>query len=585
MIRDKKILITGGLGFIGFNAALHFAKNNTVSVIDNCSRIGVEHNIQQLSEIGVGFEQIDLSQFRKLRNYYYSCQPDIIIHMAAQVAVTLSIENPALDYQTNLQGSFNLLELARTCHKTPIILYASTNKVYGQKEQNVTKENGRYCLRGMEGYSEDSQLDFETPYGCSKGAADQYFIDYCRTYGVPTVVFRQSCIYGPHQFGMEDQGWLAWFAVCADSKMPITVFGDGDQVRDVLYVDDLIKLYEKAAFNIDKVKGQAFNIGGGPNNTLSLNELICQLNKETGHELAVSFSDWRLGDQKVYVSDINKVERLLDWRPKVPPEEGVTKLLSWIQGKRQNIADIYRKQKERKEKVDVSIVIPARNEEECLASVLDEVGLLLENSTYRFEVVVVNDRSTDRTAEVAAGYPFAKLIDNIYSPGKGGALRSGFDIAEGEYIAMMDADFSHDAADLPYLIEEVSLHKGLVVGSRLTGGSEEYTRIRAFGNVILTWFFGFVHGRYMSDVLNGFKVFHRDVYHDFEYTSKNFEIEVELAVNSLRLKRPLTEVPSRERARMAGKMKSSAIKHGPLFLGRIIYERFRIPKQKSATRA
>ena len=227
----------------------------------------------------------------------------------------------------------------------------------------------------------------------------------------------------------------------------------------------------------------------------------------------------------------------------------------------------------------MSIVIPARNEEECLVSVLDEVSLILESSQYNYEVIVVDDHSTDRTPEIAKEYSFVKLIENKNQPGKGLALRAGFDVADGTYIAMMDADFSHDATDLPNLVDEVIRHKGLIIASRITGGSEEYTRFRGFGNVILTWFFGFVHGRYLSDVLNGFKIFHRDIYFEFIYSSSNFEIEIELVVNAPRLNRQVIEAPSRERQRLAGKMKSSILKHGPRFFWRIVFELFRNPRK------
>lgn len=581
-LKDKKILITGGLGFIGFNAACYFAKNNRVCVVDDCSRIGVENNIELLDKFNIEFHHVDIARFRELKDVYFSFQPDVILHMAAQVAVTLSIENPYRDFRTNLQGSFNLLELARTASRKPIFLYASTNKVYGGSIDEFALKGGRYVsTRYPNGYSEESQLSFETPYGCSKGAADQYVIDYFKTYDIPSVVFRQSCIYGPHQYGMEDQGWVAWFAICSVFNNPLTIFGDGCQVRDVLYVDDLIELYEQSILNIDSVKGHAFNVGGGPAFTLSLNELVRMLEEKRGGSLDISYADWRLGDQKVYISDIRKVEALLGWKSKTSPVEGIKKLLEWIVSERARIRRVWEKQKNLKNQFGVSVVIPARNEEACLPAVLSEISLYLQSSSDNMEVIVVNDRSTDRTVEIAKQYPFVKAIDNKYGPGKGAALRSGFDAAKGTYIAMMDADFSHDIADLRYMFDEVKRHKGLVIGSRLIGGSEEYTRVRAFGNVILTWLFGFVHGRYLSDALNGFKVFHRDVYTQFQYTAQAYEIEIELLVNTLRLKRQISEVPSRERARMGGRVKSSIVRHGTLFMLRIFWEALRKPQERS----
>jgi len=580
MVKDKKILITGGLGFVGFNAVLHFSKNNRVCVIDDCSRVGVDHNVEQLEELKIEFHCLDISHSKELREVYYAFQPDIVVHMAAQVAVTLSISNPVRDYNSNIQGSFNLLELARTSNKKPILLYASTNKVYGSSSQDIIMKEGRYSTSNDMCYSEEVQLSFETPYGCSKGAADQYFVDYARTYGIPSVVFRQSCIYGPHQYGMEDQGWVAWFAICSAFSEAITIFGDGNQVRDVLYIDDLINLYEKAILNIDSIKGEVFNIGGGPSKTLSLNELVAILSKKTGKPLEVSYADWRLGDQKVYVSDVGKVERLLGWRPQTNPVDGVEKLLDWISKERETIDYVKQKQLEGNQLCDVSIVLPARNEEACIPFVLDELDKVIRSSSYSIEVIVVNDRSTDKTADIARQYSFVKLIENKHNQGKGGALRTGFAETRGTYIVMMDADFSHRAYDLPDMVDTVRRCNGLVIASRVTGDSEEYNKLRAFGNYFLTWVFGFLHGRYLSDALNGFKVFHRDVYFEFEYTSKAFEIEIELLVNTLRLKRKILEIPSGERERLAGKMKSSVIKHGSLFFWRSIFEYFRNPKRK-----
>jgi|GEM_PF-335344 len=581
LVKGKKILVTGGLGFIGFNAVCHFVQNNQVYVIDDGSRIGVERNIKVLQKLNVGFSKIDISDFKALREIFYTFNPDVVIHMAAQVAVTLSITNPVRDFRSNLLGSFNLAELARHSKTKPIILYASTNKVYGcTGDEEIVLKNDRYLIKNASGFSEERPVAFETPYGCSKGAAEQYFVDYWQTYNVPTVIFRQSCIYGPHQYGMEDQGWLVWFVICALLDRPLTIFGDGKQVRDVLYIDDLIDLYELALAKIDLVKGEIFNIGGGPANTLSLNELVRLLEEKTKKHLKVSYEAWRLGDQKVYISDIRKAERLLGWVPKVGSQEGVEKLMDWVMANRTHIAGVNEQQEQIKKQKEVSIVIPARNEEKNIGTVLDEVELFMANSPYSYEVIVVDDRSTDKTAEVARKYPFVQVIDNKYNSGKGSALRFGFEVATGKYLVMMDADYSHDASDLSAMIEEVKRHRGLVIASRITGGSEEYTRVRAFGNIVLTWLFGLLHGRYLSDALNGYKAFHRDIYDQFEYTSKAYEIEIELLANALRLKRPITEIPSRERSRLSGKAKSSIIRHGTRFAWRIILESFRHPTEK-----
>lgn len=575
MIKNKRILITGGLGFIGFNAVKYFCRQNVVHVVDDGSRIAFEDNIRRLTEWNVGLSRLDICHMPELRAVYADFKPDVVIHLAAQVAVTLSITNPVRDFLSNVQGTMNLLELARLSETKPTFLYASTNKVYGVMDRQPVLRHDRYVIPDHAGYDESTPLSFSTPYGCSKGSADQYVIEYCRTYNVPAVVFRQSCIYGPHQYGIEDQGWVAWFAVCALLDRPATVYGDGCQVRDVLYVDDLLDLYALAIGRIDRIQGEVFNVGGGTgkDHTLTVNELIEMLRRRTGRAFPVDYRDWRPGDQRTFICDIAKARTMLGWRPRVGIDEGLTLLLDWIARARTEIEYILSRQDYVGKRCDVSLVIPARNEEACLPAVLDEVARLSAESVYRFEVIVVNDGSSDATAAIAQRYPFVRLVDNRHGPGKGAALRTGFDLAQGTYIAMMDADFSHNAFDLPLLVDEVRRHQGLVVASRIIGGSEEYTRVRAFGNIVLTWFFGFLHGRYLSDALNGFKIFHRDVFRNFQYTSKSFEIEVELLANTLRLGREITEIPSRERARRGGKLKSKVIRHGALFGLRILREK------------
>lgn len=233
-------------------------------------------------------------------------------------------------------------------------------------------------------------------------------------------------------------------------------------------------------------------------------------------------------------------------------------------------------------KVDVSIVIPTREEAANITLVLDELGAAMSASPYAYEVIIVDEHSKDKTDEIAARYPFVKVIYNTNGPGKGAALRCGFDIARGQYMVMMDADYSHDANDLPAMIETAKRTNGLVVGSRIYGGSAEYTPVRAFGNIMLTYLFGVCHGRFLSDALNGFKAFQRDIYDHFEYTSKAFEIEIELLANALRMGRTITEIPSHERARFGGVPKSSVIRHGTRFAWRILAERYRHPTVKRA---
>jgi len=242
------------------------------------------------------------------------------------------VHNPREDFEINALGTFNVLEAVRNSKNKAGLIYASTNKVYGgMGDIEIVKENSRYKYKDYEkGISEDRLLDFHSPYGCSKGTADQYVRDYSRIYGLKTVVMRQSCIYGKRQFGVEDQGWVAWFTIAANLGLPITIYGDGMQVRDVLYVDDLFEAWYLASKNINKVSGEVFNVGGGSANSLSLLELLEILEKLFGKKIPLSFSDWRPGDQPVYVSDISKIEKVLGWVPRTKPKKGVVLMTEWI---------------------------------------------------------------------------------------------------------------------------------------------------------------------------------------------------------------------------------------------------------------
>ncbi len=310
--QDMRVLITGGAGFIGTNACEYFLKKgDRVIAMDNLSRPGSESNLKYLTDLeyrNFKFIHHDISQ-----PLPYMLRPDLIIHLAAQVGVQASIKDPVRDFEDNVLGTLNVLEFSRAFTHKPVVMYSSTNKGYGDIQVNRP-------------VSEKVPLDFHTPYGVSKGAADQYVLDYFRIYDVPTVVFRQSCIYGPHQNGSEEQGWVAWFLKADHKKLPITIFGHGNQVRDVLYVDDLIKLYDKAYQGINRVKGKAYNIGGGPDNILSLNGLVEKASITT----QISFESWRPADQVYYVSDIDKIEKDLLWRPTVGVDEGLDLLKGWI---------------------------------------------------------------------------------------------------------------------------------------------------------------------------------------------------------------------------------------------------------------
>ena len=331
----KHVLVIGGAGFIGSNLADAFARSGSlVTVYDNLSRPGASVNGRWLRERHGRRLRIVRGDIRRPPPAFARLvgEADLVIHNAAQVAVTASVDDPRTDFEVNAAGTLEVLEAVRASRRRPPLIFSSTNKVYGSLPGFRSKElNGRYVFAdATHGVPEDCPLDFHSPYGCSKGAADQYVRDYARIYGLRTLVFRKSCIYGPRQFGVEDQGWVAWFTIAAAHSHPITIYGDGKQVRDVLYVDDLVRAYRAAFRRIDSVAGEVFNIGGGPRNTLSLLQLLDVLSRLIARPIRARFTDWRPGDQEVYVSDIRKARRLLAWAPVVSPEAGVMRLYRWV---------------------------------------------------------------------------------------------------------------------------------------------------------------------------------------------------------------------------------------------------------------
>jgi CDP-paratose 2-epimerase len=333
------ILITGGAGFIGVHSARHFHERGwTVTVLDNLSRKGAAENLAWLRKTyPAHFVHADICDSDAMARIVGELRPDAVLHLAAQVAVTTSVEDPRADFEANALGTFNMLEAVRRKSPRTFFINASTNKVYGRMEDlGVVERNGRYEYRDLpDGVSEERPLDFHSPYGCSKGVADQYTIDYCRIYGLKTVTFRQSCIYGIRQFGVEDQGWVAWFSIASVLGRQITIYGDGKQVRDVLHVADLVRVYEAAYAQRDQVSGHAFNIGGGPSNTMSLRELITQLEEMLGKKIPLKWGDWRPGDQPVFVCNVAKAEKLLGWRPAIAVREGVAELIVWARDNKQ----------------------------------------------------------------------------------------------------------------------------------------------------------------------------------------------------------------------------------------------------------
>jgi CDP-paratose 2-epimerase len=334
------VLITGGAGFLGTNIARSLlSAGQPVTVFDNLSRPGVERNLRWLRDEYGGLLRIEIGDIRDraaVQRVVRNARQ--VIHLAAQVAVTTSILDPVNDFEVNALGTLNLLGALNSLNEPPPLLFTSTNKVYGDLADLALQGDGRrYAPLSADvrarGIDESRSLDFHSPYGCSKGAADQYVLDYARSFGLRTVVFRMSCVYGPHQFGTEDQGWVAHFLLRALRREPITLYGDGQQVRDVLFVDDLVRAVCAAFDNIDTVSGQAFNIGGGAANATSLIELIDCIGKLTPRP-TVHFDAWRSGDQRFYVSDTSRFGALTGWRPTVGIADGLSALHDWLVAER-----------------------------------------------------------------------------------------------------------------------------------------------------------------------------------------------------------------------------------------------------------
>ena len=341
-----KILVTGGAGFVGSHVSEYYAKKgDEVIVFDNLSRgetlktadrreSSINYNWNHLKNV----ENIELvkGDIRKEDEIIKAAEGvDAVIHAAAQVAVTSSVNDPRMDFEINALGTFNVLEAARKSENDPAVVYCSTNKVYGENVNQVPvkEEDTRHVFDGIDGVPEILSIDLceHTPYGCSKLAGDLYVQDYAELYGLKTAVFRMSCIYGTRQFGNEDQGWVAHFVISTVMGKPLTIYGDGKQVRDILYVSDLVRACD--IFLESNKKSGVYNIGGGPNNTISLLELLDLLEEETGRRSEITFSTWRPSDQKVYISDITKAKKELGWEPKIEPKEGIKELIEWIKEK------------------------------------------------------------------------------------------------------------------------------------------------------------------------------------------------------------------------------------------------------------
>ncbi|MBV9901126.1 MAG: SDR family NAD(P)-dependent oxidoreductase [Alphaproteobacteria bacterium] len=339
---SRPVLVTGGAGFIGCNIADALAeRGHDVLIYDALSRPGVERNLAWLKErygdqiVSIVADVRDEDMLARAAR-----EAKAVFHMAAQVAVTTSMVDPREDFEVNVRGTLNLLDAVRLKGDGTPVIFASTNKVYGDlADIDFRLEGDRYVPADPEvaraGIGEARPLDFHTPYGCSKGAADQYVLDYARSFGTRTVVLRMSCIYGLRQMGTEDQGWVAHFLIRALEGQPITLYGDGHQVRDILDVSNAVQAYLRAWERIDRVQGRAFNLGGGPQNAVSLRELLAHISTLLGRELDVRFADWRAGDQRYFVADTRRIQRALDLSPAAPWKQGVALLAEWLRESRQ----------------------------------------------------------------------------------------------------------------------------------------------------------------------------------------------------------------------------------------------------------
>ena len=338
---NVKWIVTGGAGFIGTNVILKLAElGHRIIVVDSMRRMGSESNARLLADKGAVIHKTQIVDFEGLKTIFRA-EPDtdVVLHLAAQVAVTTSVRDPRSDFEINALGTFNVCEAVRQCLPEVMLLNASTNKVYGGLDHlQVVEKADRYAYESLPfGVSSNERLDFHSPYGCSKGAGDQYVRDYSRIYGIDSVNFRQSCVYGPHQYGIEDQGWLAWFAICGLLDRPITLYGDGKQVRDILFVEDLVDCYLRAVNHRSVTRGRCYNIGGGPSHCISLLQGVAILEDVLGKKIQRRMADWRPGDQRVFIADVRDALNDFGWMPTTSERDGMAKMAHWC---RENLASI-----------------------------------------------------------------------------------------------------------------------------------------------------------------------------------------------------------------------------------------------------
>ena len=340
--KTKKILITGGVGFMGTNSAIYFYKKGwKIFLVDDCSRKGTLNNLSNLKKnIKFKFYRVNVENYKKISEIISINKPNLILHCAGQVAVTKSITDPKTDFNTNALGTFNVIESIRLYSSKSKLIFISTNKVYGSLNEKILSNKKRYIFKkSNNAIKENYQLDFYSPYGCSKGSADQYVRDYSRIYKLDTIVLRLSCVYGIKQFGIEDHGWITWLTIASYFNRKLNIYGDGKQVRDILFIDDLVRLFFIIS-KTKKIKNNLYNIGGGIKNSLSIIELKDILEKKLKKKIRYKNYNWRQGDQKIYISNISKVRKDLGWYPKISINKGIENVINWIKDNENNIKKI-----------------------------------------------------------------------------------------------------------------------------------------------------------------------------------------------------------------------------------------------------
>lgn len=337
----RKIIITGGAGMMGTHSAFFYYKKNwSVTIVDNLYRKGSSENLKNIKKkININYYNIDISDFNKISNIIKQIKPDVILHCAGQVAVTTSVKNPRVDFNTNLLGGFNILEAVRLFSKKTKLINISTNKVYGNTRYKFLEKSKRYIFKNLVDIDENCPLDFKTPYGCSKGAVDQYFLDYSKTYGLNTTILRMSCVYGDMQFGIEDHGWVTWITLQSYFNKKIKIFGNGKQVRDLLYVGDLVELFYKISISNKKLN-DVYNVGGGFKNSISILELLDNLEKKLKRKILFKKYRWRLNDQKIYITNLKKIKNSTRWKPKTSISNGLDRIILWISSNQNKIKKI-----------------------------------------------------------------------------------------------------------------------------------------------------------------------------------------------------------------------------------------------------